>query len=370
MPLRTMLALVCLRLDAWRFAGSRGDYFEYLHAVLLGGQGRLTLRELLDRDARRHGPATVRGRLSRHWAQACEASGGDLQATWSGFFPADELVLVRTAQAYGNARLLACFQALSAHLALLIQARRTLWATLGSAAAALLVASLLLLALPQWTVPSLRQAFQGLPPAYLGDWSRALFAGADGLRRWGFCLPVGAAALLAAGLYSLPRWRGPLRARLDRFGPWRLYRHVQALRLLALVSILLQPGAGGSTQLRPMILLFLEDSSPWLGDHLERVADRIDQGLAGAAAFDTGLLDRDLYWYLEDMAAARGLQAGLDAAHRRMAARWLDRIRRQALALRWAALLSGVALVLGIGLWHYAALDELRRGWMMFHAGA
>ena len=171
-------------------------------------------------------------------------------------------------------------------------------------------------------------------------------------------------------MHSLPRWHGPWRRRLDRHGPWRLYRQIQALRLLALVSILLQPGAGGSTQLRPMILLFLEDAEPWMGDHLERIADRIDQGLAGAAAFDTGLLDRELYWYLEDMTAARGLQAGLQATHRRMAGRWLDRVRIQALALRWVALLLGVAIVLGIGIWHYAALDELRRGWMMFHAGS
>lgn len=365
-----MLARLRLRLDAWRFAGGRADYFDYLQAVLLGAQGRLTVRELFDRDAARHGPGTVRGRLSKAWARACEAGGGDLRATWLGCFPADELALVRAAQAYGNARLLACFQALSDHLALLIQARRMLWATLGSAVAALLVASLLLLALPQWTTPALRQAFQGLPAAYLGDWARSLFACADWLRAWGAWPPAAMCALLAAGLHALPRWRGPLRRRLDRHGPWRLYRQVQALRLLALVSILLQQGTGGSNQLRPVILLFLEDADPWLGDHLERIADRIDQGLAGAAAFDTGLLDRDLYWYLEDMAAARGLQAGLQAAHRRMAGRWLDRVRIQALALRWAALLLGVAAALGIGLWHYAALDELRRGWMMFHAGS
>lgn len=365
-----MLAGLRLRLDAWRFASGRADYFDYLQAVLRGAQGSLTVRELFDRDAARHGPGTVRGRLSGVWARACEASGGDLRATWLGCFPADELALVRAAQAYGSTRLLSCFEALSDHLALLIQARRMLWATLGAAAAALAVASLLLLALPHWTVPALRQAFQGLPAAYLGDWSRALFTGADWLRAWGVLLPAGVAGLLAAGLLTLPRWRGPLRRRLDRHGPWRLYRHVQALRLLALVSILLQPGAGGSTQLRPVILLFLEDAGPWMGDHLRRIAERIDQGLAGAAAFDTGLLDRELYWYLEDMAAARGLQAGLQAAHRRMAGRWLARVRRQALTLRWMALLLGVAVVLGIGLWHYAALDELRRGWMMFHAGS
>src|SRR5690606_14779241 len=108
-PGRVWLARWRLHWDARRFSGHRADYFEYLHAVLRGTQGRLTLRELFDRDAVRHGSGTVRGRLSRHWARACEASGGDLHTTWQGVSPADELALVRTAQAYGNARLLACF---------------------------------------------------------------------------------------------------------------------------------------------------------------------------------------------------------------------------------------------------------------------
>jgi len=362
------LAGLLLRLDAWRFAARRADYFDYLHAVLTGMQGRLTVRELFDRDAARYGRGSVRGRLSRAWSQSCEASGGDLYATWLGSFPIDELALVRAAQAFGNARLLACFQALASHLALLIEARRMLWATLGSAAVAVLVASLLVLALPWWTVPALQQAFHGLPAAYHGDWSRALFACADGLRVWGLWLPATAATLLALAGYTLPRTHGSWRLRLDRVGPWRLYRQVQALRLLALVSILLQPGSGSSVQLRPVMLLFLEGASPWLSAHLQRVVLRIDQGLAGAAAFDTGLLDRDLYWYLEDMAAARGLQAGLQATHARMSSHWLDRIRVQAQALRWGVLLTGVAIVLGIGVWHYAAIDDLRRGWMMFHA--
>ncbi|WP_345798321.1 pilus assembly protein [Castellaniella sp. MT123] len=358
-----------LRSDAWRFANGRADYFDYLQAILTATQGRLTLRELFDRDALRYGPDAVRGRLSRHWSAACETSGGDLYVTWTGCFPPDELALIRAAQAFGNARLLACFQALARHLALMIQAQQLLWATLGAAAAALMVVSLLILALPAWTVPALQQAFQGLPVAFQGSWTRALFACADGLRTWGFVGPLAVLGGLAVGLHTLPRSHGMWRQRLDRIGPWRLYRQVQALRLLALVSILLQPGSGSSSQLRPVLVLFHDGASPWMASHLQHMVWRVDQGLAGAAAFDTGLLDRDLYWYLEDMAQARGLQAGLQAAHDRMATVWLARIRVQAQALRWFVLLAGVVVVLGIGLWHYAAIDELRRGWMMFHAG-
>jgi hypothetical protein len=51
-----------------------------------------------------------------------------------------------------------------------------------------------------------------------------------------------------------------------------------------------------------------------------------------------------------------------------MSAVWQDRIRIQAQALRWLTLLAGVGFVLALGWWHYAAIDELRRGWMMFHA--
>ncbi|TAN26599.1 MAG: hypothetical protein EPN31_13010 [Castellaniella sp.] len=358
-----------LRLDAWRFASRRADYFEYLHAVLQGAGGRLTIRELFDRDALRHGPRTVRGRLSRAWSRACEASGGDLYGTWLGSLPVDELALIRAAQAHGNARLLACFHALAGHLNLLMAAQRLLWASLGVAAVAAGVASLLVLALPAWTVPALQQAFQGLPPEYLRGQARALFAVAGWLRDWGLVLPVSVAGATGWLVYALPRARGDWRRRLDQYGPWKLYRQVQALRLLALVAILLQPGTGGSHQLRPVVALFLGQASPWLSMYLQRIVRRIDHGLAGAAAFDTGLLDPDLYWYLEDMTLACGLPEALRMTHARMARVWLSRIRLQAQTLRWLVLLCGLAVVLGIGLWHYAAIDELRRSWMMFHAG-
>lgn len=357
------------RVDAWRFAGQRVHYFEYLHAVLRGMQGRLTIRELFDRDARRYGRHSVRGRLSQSWARTCEASGGDLYATWRDCFPADELALVRAAQVYGNARLLACFEALARHLGLLIEARRILWATLGSAVAAILIVLLLALALPLWTVPSLQHAFEGLPTAYQGAWARALFGFAGYVRRWGPIVPLCVVLLVGGNLFALSRSHGPWRRRLDRFGPWRLYRQVQGLRVLALASILLQSGPEGSSQLGPVVRILLDDAKPWLAAHLRRILVRIDQGQAGAAAFDTGLLDRDLYWYFEDVAQARGLQHALQAVHQRMTQVWLTRIRVQSAALRWGALLLGLSIVLALALWHYAAMDDLRRGWMMFHAG-
>ncbi len=357
-----------LRLDAWRFAAARAEYYDYLQAVLRGMRGRRTLREVFDLDARRYGPGSVRGRLSAAWARACELSGGDLHATWVGSFPADELVLVRAAQAFGNERLMACFEALAGHLALMARARAILVLTLGTAAAALVVASLLALALPAFTVPGLARAFQGLPAAFHGPYARMLFAFSDWLAAHGVLLPAGAAILSAAGVWMLPRGAGAWRRALDRHGVWRLYRQVQALRILALLEILLDSGSGASTQLRAAVGMLHEGARPWARHHLSRMLEHIDRGWVGAVSLDTGLLDRDAYWYLEDMAAARGLREGLSAARQRLAAQLLGRVSRQAEAMRWLMLFAALAWVLGVALWHYAALDELRRAWMVFHA--
>src|SRR5699024_7174636 len=129
---------------------------------------------------------------------------------------------------------------------------------------------LLLLALPAWTVPALQQAFSGLPQEHYGPWSRWLFAFASHLRQWGILLPLILIAATAGALYRLPRGHGHWRDTMDRYGTWRLYRQVQALRLIALMAILLQPGIGQSSQLRPVVSLFLPGARPWLAQHLRQ----------------------------------------------------------------------------------------------------
>src|SRR5690606_943246 len=84
--------------DAWHFRAGRADYYAYLADMLQSLQGRKTLLDHFEDDARRYGPATVRGRLSQRWARRYQESGGDLAAAWSGTLPADECLLVASAQ--------------------------------------------------------------------------------------------------------------------------------------------------------------------------------------------------------------------------------------------------------------------------------
>lgn len=367
-PLTQWIVRTCQRIDAWRFAAVRAEYYDYLQAVLRGMHGHRTLGELFEIDARRHGPGSVRGRLSASWSGLCAASGGDLYATWLLSFPHDELILIRAAQAYGNARLLACFEALGRHLTLIRDAQRILWTTLTAAVFALLAACLSLLALPMMTVPALMRAFQGMPDAYYGLIARRLFGLADWVESGWPIVLVLVCAVLGLLLWSLPNTYGPVRRVLDRHGLWRLYRHVHAMRLLALLGILLGERETVSTQLRTALLQLEDGASPWARHHVHGMLGRVAAGVTGADTFDTGLLDRELFWFLQDMVAARGLHGGLAMVCDRMRAQLLGRVARQAAALRWTLMVASVACVLGVGLWHYAAMDELRRSLMMFHA--
>ncbi len=354
--------------DRFRFARVRADYYDYLGALLQGMQGRRTLREIFERDAKRYGVNSVRGRLSRRWNHAYQLTGGDLYATWLGCFPQDELGLIRMAQSFGNAALVRTLAELAQVLQLTARAKATLTATLWSGAMALLLAFCMVLAVPWFTVPRLMRTFSTVPSEYHGGLTRSLLGFSDLIQdNWPFItvLTVGGGLLV---LWSLPNTCGPLRRRLERFALWRVYRYVAALRFLTLLAVVLGRDGSESTQLRTALVMQRTGASRWQASHINAMLNRIDAGIAGADTFDTGLLDRSQLWFLADMVAARGLQAGLILGGERLRSQVLGTVARQALALRWALMLASLACLLGLGLWHYAVIDELRRSMMLFYA--
>lgn len=354
--------------DCWRFAGGRADYYDYLAALLQGMQGRRTLRDIFERDARRYGAQSVRGRLSQRWIQRYQSAGGDLYATWLGCFPQDELGLIRMAQSFGNASLVKTLEELARVLQLTIRAKNIFRATLWSGAMALLLAFLMMLAVPWFTVPRLMRTFSAVPAEYYGGLTRSLLRFSELVQaNW----PLIAVFTVGGGLlvlWSLPNTCGPLRRGLERFALWRVYRYVAALRFLTLLSIVLGRDGSESTQLRTALIMQKTGASKWQASHIDAMLARVDAGLAGADTFDTGLLDRAQFWFLADMVMARGLQSGLNLAGERLRAQVLGTVAKQALALRWGLMLASLACLLGLGLWHYAVIDELRRSLMIFYA--
>jgi hypothetical protein len=355
-------------LDSWRFTGARGDYYDYLSALLTGMQGRRPLRDVFALDARRYGRGSIRGRLSERWVRSYQAAGGDLYATWYGCFPPSELLLIRVAQSFGNAALIKTLGELALVHSLTRQSSQLVVSTLWSAMAALTVLFLMLLAIPEFTVPRLLQTFSAVPEAYYGGLTRSLLSFSNLVHEhWPFAagLSVGGCWLL---LWSLPNTTGSLRGILDRFSIWRIYRQVQALRFLALLAIVLGRDEAVSTQLRSALAMQSSGASVWQTGHIRAMLARIDSGIVGADTFDTGLLDREQYWYFSDMVMARGLGAGMLLTSDRLRSHVLGTVARQAMALRWSLLLASVAGLLSVALWHYAVIDELRRSLLLFYA--
>ncbi|MFY3551417.1 hypothetical protein [Achromobacter insolitus] len=356
-----------LRLDAWRFRPGRADYYEYLADLIEGTQGRKSLRDVFEDDARRYGVDTVRGRLSRHWAGRYLEAGGDLGAAWAHTLAASECLLLSCVQEEGG-DLPAALRDV-AHAARLASAA---WRALVSAAAAGIVAAMvafaLLCAIPFFSVPRLQQVFQAVPAEDYGKLTRALFTLAQVLRQWLALWLVLLLGLVSMSLWSLPHFTGAMRARLDRWLLWRLYRDFHAIRFLALLAVLVRQHGAADTRLRRALAVQARDAGPWLHAHLLHMLERIEGGQTGPEIFGTGLLDPETWWYMADMMDALGMEAGLAQVRMRIESRLLARVRWQAFALRWSLLLTSLAAVLGITLWHYGVVDELRQNLTNFYA--
>ncbi|ALM83754.1 hypothetical protein [Bordetella sp. N] len=367
--LRACWQRVCLKLDAAAFARHRAAYYEYLADLLDGLQGRKTLHDIFDDDARRHGRQTARGRLARHWSSAYERCAGDAAEAWAGTLPAGELALLRVAQDAGGSALAETLRELARAVTLIEQARGILLASCTVGVAALLVALLLAGSVPLWTVPRLQTVFQTVPREWQGGWTRALFGAAEWLR---VGLPLSVAAAVA-GLWgflaALPRQTGRLRDWLDRRPVWRLYRDFHCVRFLALLAVLLRQRGNVDTRLREALFMLGREAPPWFAAHIAAMIARIDAGLVGGDTFDTGLIDAETNGYLADMMAAHGVEGGIARTRQRLDIRFLPRLRTQATVLRWCLLICGLATVLGLAFWHYAVINEMRHALTGMHGG-
>lgn len=355
--------------DGLQFRRERRRYYDYLAALLAGTRGTRTLKHVFAADARRHADRSFRGRLSQRWLELFQAAGGDLYATWFGIFPVAELAVLRSAQLRGNDALIATLGEMSRVLGVIESAGAILRASLLTAVIAMSVTAATLLAVPGFTVPRLRETFDVIPAEYYGSSVRSLFEFADTVEQVWPLMALGFIAAPWLMALSLSRYGGRWRRFLDQVGPWRVYRQVQALKFLALLAVALGRDEHGTTRLRMALSLQHAGASPWMSGHVAGMLAHADSGKSGAAVFDTGLLDADQLWFLDDMITACGLVDGLQRCSAWVEGHVLGTVARQAGTMRWLLLLLAVAGVLGTALWHYAAIDDMRRALALFHAG-
>lgn len=85
---------------------------------------------------------------------------------------------------------------------------------------------------------------------------------------------------------SLPRWTGPIRAKIDSFGPWKIFRLLNSISLLMALSTMQRAGQGEVDSLKS----FIHIAQPWLKERLVWTLKQVGAGrLLGEAFVDSPL---------------------------------------------------------------------------------
>jgi len=118
----------------------------------------------------------------------------------------------------------------------------------------------------------------------MNGWARAIAIFAQD---WGGPTGLALVALLVAMLWSLPRWRGAGRLRVESWPVYGLYRDFQAGMLFSSMAMLLKTGE----TLQGSIDDLVQRATPWMRWHLGRVVDALEENpTATLDAFRRGLL--------------------------------------------------------------------------------
>ena len=122
----------------------------------------------------------------------------------------------------------------------------------------------------------------------MNGWAKAVAIFAQA---WGTQTLLSLGAVFAAVLWSLPRWRGPLRLRVETWPVYSLYRDFQAGMLFSSMAMMLKTGE----TLQGSIDDVTQRASPWMRWHLGRVIDALEESpTATLDAFRRGLLSSHL----------------------------------------------------------------------------
>jgi hypothetical protein len=142
-----------------------------------------------------------------------------------------------------------------------------------------------------------------LPPEKWPWLGQVLYATSVAIQHFGHYMVLGFVVMVIAFLFSLPRWKGALRRRLDRYQPWMLYRDFNGAMLIVSLSTLMRSGVS----LRSSLERALRYSTPWLGWHIREILIRLSRPSSSTfgEAFQTGVLNQYLEDRIQDAAERR-----------------------------------------------------------------
>jgi len=171
----------------------------------------------------------------------------------------------------------------------------------------LLTIAFTLYAIASRLVPELEKA---LPSKAFGGVTGVVFAAAHFVQDYGVWVACGSIAMLAVCLWSLPRWTGNGRYRVERVIPWSLYRVMQGVPFLIGVAVMLR----ARVQLMHALDMLETKASPYMRERITAVRRGIARGVNfGVALHDAefDFPDRETIRFVRLLAGREGFESAL-----------------------------------------------------------
>lgn len=295
---------------------------------------------------------TPRGTLSKHWAARIIDTGADLAQTFEGTLPREDIALIRMGASAGAGALPSTLRDLARISLLVSRAKAIFLKTSFVGVVALVVMIAILIITPTYTVPLLKSTFD-LPLEYMPPIALRLYAFSDFIESYLLMIVGGVTALVYLLIWSLPNYTGRLRPTLDKYLIWGLYRDLQGALFLAVLSTMVKKRGNISDNLSVALKSMVVNTTPWRRWHINRMIDNLqnldlsnlDNSAAITNALNTGIMDRESFFYLIDVQEGQGLAVGLAKAGDRVEGPTLTSVQRQASFISFVMLGSTLTVI-------------------------
>ena len=361
---------IAVKFAATRFNKVRADYYRYAAAILKSSGGAIKILQLFENDLVRF-EGKPRGILCAYWYERYSANGGNLADTFQGTLPDDEVAIIRVSQDAGGEALILALEDVSRMAKLTDQIKAESMATVFAGLIGLTIALLMLTIFPIFSVKELAHAYDFLPLDAWGAKGKKYHAYATWMEAHLLHLAIVLVFIGVTLRWSFGSYIGKGREFLDNhISVYRISRDLKGALFLATMSTLTKKRGGIMFTLKQSLEIFSESArTPWLKWRINQIIDGADQtGAIGVESFNTGMVSRDMYFYLEDMQKAKGFSEGFEETGKYVEESLLKDIIKKMMAYRWLMLVSSLVVGIGIFGWQFQVIHEMRGAMSSFLA--
>ena len=345
------------------FHKQRSDYYAYMAAILRSSGGGIKILQLFENDIQRY-EGEPRGVLCGYWHDCYSENGGNLADSLQGTVPDDEVAIIRVSQDAGGDALLYALEDVARMAKLTDKVRSESIGTLMAGLVAIILATAMLTAFPVFSINAISNAYDFLPLEFWGKHGKSLTAYSKWIESYVVYVALVLMIVLVYVYWSIGNLISPVRNWLDEhIVLYKVIRDLKGALFLTTMSTLSRKrGAGMVATLKQNLETFSDSArSPWLKWRIDQIIDGSDAtGAIGVQAFNTGFISREMFFFLEDMQKARGFAEGFQETGNYVEGKILTGIIGRMLFYRWALLIASLVVTLGMFIWQFQVIYEMR----------